>query len=122
MARICPECRGEFRDEIVVCPDCDMELVADWALAQETRPGAPDTSPSVTVFSAGDLASMSLAKSILEEAEIPFAVWNERALVLFPSAGQGSPVRARHGQAELQVSSRDAEQARALLEPLEMGE
>lgn len=32
MPRYCPECRGEFRDEIVSCPDCEVVLVAEWAL------------------------------------------------------------------------------------------
>ena len=118
MPRYCPECRGEFRDEIITCPDCDVALVAEWAL--KTEDGEQDHGPPVTVLATGDLAALAVAKSLLEEAEIPYAVWNERAIEVFPGSDSGSVLRDRHGDAELQVPSACADQAREILEQLEV--
>ena len=116
MARICPECRGEFRDEILRCPDCDIELVAEWALEQD-KPET-DHSPPVTVLSTGDVAALAAAKSFLEAAHIPYAVWNERAIEVFP----GSDLRDRHGDAELQVPGAFVDEARRILARMEVDE
>ena len=118
MPRYCPECRGEFRDEIILCPDCEVALVAEWALEREEEDS--DHGPPVTVLSTGDVAALAVAKSLLEEAEIPYAVWNERAIEVFPGSDGGSVLRDRHGDAELQVPSAFAAQAQALLEQLEV--
>ena len=120
MPRYCPDCRGEFRDEIVRCPDCEVTLVAEWAL--ENREDERDHSPPVTVLSTADLAALAVAKSLLEEAEIPHAVWNERAIEVFPGSNSGSVLRDRHVNAELQVPTAFAEQARRILEELEVEE
>lgn len=85
MPRHCPECRVEFRDEIVACPDCEVELVAEWALEAETK---PDHQPPVSVLSTRDPAAHAVAKSLLDEAEIPYAVWNERAIEAQAVLGQ----------------------------------
>lgn len=118
MPRYCPECRGEFRDEIISCPDCDATLVAEWAL----EPSEPDQdhSPPVTVLATRDLAALAVARSLLEEAEIPHAVWNERAIEVFPGSDGSSVLRDRHGDAELQVPRAQADQARQILERLEV--
>lgn len=118
MARYCPECRGEFRDEIIRCPDCGVDLVAEWALEKEEP--ERDHSPPVTVLSTADLAELAVAKSLLEEAGIPHAVWNERAIEVFPGSNAGSVLRDRHGNAELQVPATLVEQARQILEQLEI--
>lgn len=119
MPRYCPECRGEFRDEIVTCPDCDVTLVAEWALEPEEE---RDHQPPVSVLSTRDTAALAVAKSLLDEAEIPYAVWNERAIEVFPGSASGSVLRDRHGDTELQVPSAFAAEARAVLEQLEVGD
>ena len=118
MARYCPECRGEFRDEIIVCPDCEVALVAEWALEQDES--KYDHGPPVTVLETGDVAALAVAKALLEEAGIPYAVWNERAIEIFPGADSGSALRDRHGDAEVQVPSGHASQAREILSQLEI--
>lgn len=118
MPRYCPECRGEFRDEIIRCPDCEVDLVAEWALEKDEP--EQDHSPPVTVLETADLAALGLARSLLEEAGIPHAVWNERAIEVFPGSDSGSVLRDRHGDAELQVPSAFADQARQILEQLEV--
>ena len=119
MPRYCPECEGEFRDEIITCPDCEVALVAEWALTPHAE--AEDHGPPVTVLETRDLAKLAVAKSLLEEAEIPYAVWNERALEVFPGSDSGSVLRDRHGGAELQVPGVHEEEARRILSELEIG-
>lgn len=116
MPRYCPECRGEFRDEIISCPDCEVTLVAEWALERSAE--EPNHDPPVTVLETGDLAALALAKSVLEEAEIPYAVWNERAIEVFPGSDSGSVLRDRHGGAQLQVPTVHEKRAREILEIL----
>jgi len=118
MSRYCPECRGEFRDEIILCSDCEVPLVAEWALVRDDP--VHDHNPPVTVLETGDVTALAVAKSLLEEAEIPCAVWNERAIEVFPGSDGGSVLRDRHGNAELQVPSAYADQAREILDRLEV--
>ena len=120
MPRYCPECRGEFRDEVIACPDCDVELVAEWALAGGEEES--DHGPPVTVLSTRDVVALAVAKSLLDEANIPFAVWNERAIEVFPGSEAGSALRDRFGDTEVQVPQGFEVEARALLEQLDVEE
>ena len=100
----CPNCRTEYKEGFTVCADCGAQLVA------ELPPEEPEFSELVTVLSTGELSTVALAKSILEEAEIPFIAKGE-----FPME------QLAVGPVEIQVDRRDQAQARELLEGLAEG-
>ena len=86
----CPNCREEFRDEITVCPDCEIELVQ--TLPPKVEP-FHDQRPFVTVYECTDPAVLPVLESILEAAEIPFVVRGRGAAQLFPASGCGLAAR-----------------------------
>jgi hypothetical protein len=100
----CPKCRTEYKEGITVCADCGTQLVA------ELPPQEPEKSEMVTVLTTGDLSAVALAKSILEEAEIPFN-----------AKGEFGMEQLAVGPVEIQVERRDHNQARQLLEGLAEG-
>ncbi len=100
----CPKCRTEYKEGITVCADCGTQLVA------ELPPEPPETPELVTVLTTGDLSSVALAKSILEEAQIQYVAKNEIGME-----------QLAVGPVEIQVDRRDQEQARQLLEGLAEG-
>ena len=100
----CPKCRTEYKEGFTVCADCGAQLV------EELPPEEPDFPELVTVLSTGDLSTVALAKSILDEAEIPFIAKGE-----FPME------QLAVGPVEIQVDRNDQEQARQLLEGLAQG-
>ena len=110
----CPECRGEFRPEIYICPDCEVELVSE--LPEAT---GPDLSPLVTVYASADLGLIQIARSLLDSAGIPCTVRNERTLSLMPSLWKGGSSQGPLRKAEIQVTARREEEARRLLEDLQ---
>lgn len=113
---ICPECASEYRDGIFRCPECELELVTAAEYDVLHPPPERDDSPAVTVFEANDIGSLELARSLLHEAGIGSSVRNERMLGLLPLPFGGSDTRQR--PAELQVTERNEQRAREVLEPL----
>lgn len=99
----CPNCRTEYKDGIVTCADCGAALVPELPVIDES-------SELVTVMETRDLAIVALAKSILEEAEIPFNAKGELPMEQFTV-----------GPVEIQVGRADSDQARELLESLAEG-
>ncbi len=100
----CPKCRTEYKEGITVCADCGTPLV------EKLPPEMPEAAELVTVLSTGDLSSVALAKSILEEAQIPYIAKGEYPLE-----------QLAVGPVEIQVDRRDRAQARELLEGLAEG-
>ena len=109
---ICPECEGEFLEGIAVCPDCDVRLVENLPEPEH------DLEPFETVYETGDTAVLPVVKSLLEGSDIPFLIRNEEALGLFPAEGIGLLIDPHSHAAEIQVPSRHADAARALLAEL----
>jgi hypothetical protein len=81
----CPECKGEFRPEIDVCPDCEAELVLDLPQPPSAEL-VPDfkTSELVPVFETSDASILPVIKSVLSGAEIPFVVEGEHTVGVDP--------------------------------------
>jgi len=71
----------------------------------------------VTVLATGDLALLAVAKSLLEEADIPFFAKGEAVQDLF-GLGRLAGFNPAVGPVELQVSAENADEARALLRDL----
>jgi hypothetical protein len=99
----CPNCRTEYKEGITTCADCGAALV------QALEP-IDERSEMVTVLETADLSEVALAKSILEEADIPFY-----------AKGEIPMEQLSVGPVEIQVDRRDSEQARELLESMAEG-
>jgi len=112
----CPECRAEFRDEIVVCPDCEVSLVSE-------LPAEPEFAEDdlVLIRETADVAVLPVIKSLLRAAEIPFIVQGDEAMGVLPvgKIGLGGMTSRGHGlSAGILVSKDREEEARALLTEL----
>ncbi len=112
----CPECRAELRDEIVVCPDCEVSLVLE-------LPAEPEFSEEdlVLIRETADVAVLPVMKSVLRAAEIPFIVQGDEAMGVLPlgKIGLGGMTSRGHGLSAGILVPRDREEeARALLTEL----
>ena len=79
----CPECGAEYREGFRECSDCRVPLVAQLGPRVESRPELE----LVTILESGNPARLLVAKSVLEDAGIPYLIRNERANQLFPAVG-----------------------------------
>ena len=112
----CPQCRSEYREGYTECSDCKIALVSE-------LPPEPDSVLEyvelVTVLATGNPATIAIAKSILQEAEIQHHVKGEGLQDLFGAGRIGSGFNIVTGPAEIQVGKDDEERARKVLEDLE---
>ena len=109
----CPTCRGEFVDEVTMCPDCGDSLVS-------VQPENVDVEePFVRVFRSADTSLLPVVKSVLTGAGIPHIVQGEEAQSLYPfgSVGGGSDDRLLGAVVLVPGSRREA--AEAVLEELD---
>ncbi len=90
----CPECEGEFREGIRVCPDCEIALVRQDSRAASAVQ-AEDGRDAVVVLRTGVLYEADMAASALEEAGVPHYRREESsagltfAMPAAPSSGPG---------------------------------
>ena len=106
----CPGCKGEFREGITVCPDCDVELIV-----RLEKPPKPDTTPLVTVFATAEVALLPVVRSLLDGTDIPYTIKGEETLGLFPATGVGLAIDPQGRAAQVQVPADRADEARELL-------
>ena len=99
----CPNCRTEYRKGITVCADCGAKLV------EQLSPEVDDRE-LITVLETGDLAVVALAKSMLEEGGIDYAVKGELPME-----------QLSVGPVEIQVDKKDEAEASELLGDLAIG-
>lgn len=109
----CPECRAEYRQEITLCPDCEVSLVME-------LPSEPELSEDdlVLVLETANVAVLPVVKSVLRAAEIPFMVQGDEAMGVLPvgKIGLGGLTAKGHGlSAGIRVPRDREEEARALL-------
>ena len=112
----CPDCRAEFRDEIAVCPDCEVSLVLELPPEPEL-----DEEDLVSVLETADVSVLPVVKSVLRAAEIPFVVQGDEALGVLPvgRVGLGGISSGGHGLSAGILVPRDREEeARAVLTEL----
>ncbi|HDP89888.1 MAG TPA: hypothetical protein ENN42_08030 [Thioalkalivibrio sp.] len=109
----CPKCRAEFREGFGVCSDCGVALVEE--LPPEPTPEYADL---VTVLSAADETVVTMAESILIDADIRFLAKGEGVQDLFGLGRIGAGFNPMLGPVEIQVLPEDADEAAALLEQL----
>jgi hypothetical protein len=104
MTMYCPRCRAEYREGFDRCADCGVALVPE--LPEEPSPESRDVELE-TVLETTNPALLAMASSLLEAEGIEFLSVGDTTQ--FESV---LPVR-------IEVDSRRAEQARALLAELE---
>ena len=108
---ICPKCGSEFVEGIDTCPSCDTQLV-------ETPSGAAHEQPApelVVVLAAGDANTVAIAKSLLLDAGIEFAVSGEEVQDLFGYGRFPAGYNVAMGPVRLCVRPEDALEAREVL-------
>ena len=103
----CSSCRGEFVDELTMCPDCGIPLVSEKPEAEELD------EPLVQVFRSADASLLPIIKSVLSGAGIPHLVQGEEAQSLYPfgSLGGGSDDRLLGAVVLVPESRREAAEA-----------
>jgi hypothetical protein len=99
----CPNCRTEYKEGISVCADCGANLVPELP-PESTEPEL------VTVLRTYDLSVVTVAKSILDEAAIPYIAKGELPME-----------QLAVGPVEIQVDKDDGQEASELLDDLAEG-
>jgi hypothetical protein len=105
----CPKCRAEYKDNILRCADCDVELVSELPPEEFVE--------FVKVFESADPALTAIIKSILDSAGIRYFVTGDNMQSILGAKfefGMGADL----GNAEFQVSEDDEETVRELLHEL----
>jgi hypothetical protein len=117
---VCSKCGAAYRPGFTVCVDCGVPLVEP-PVDRGARPGESTPAPAsepVTVFRSGDSATVALARSILESAEIPFVMTGETLQYALGEGALPGVIDPAERPVEFQVSPDDLERARDLLEVL----
>jgi hypothetical protein len=108
----CPKCGDDYRDDYVRCADCDVDLIAEPPADELEGAGWRDM---VNVCTVSDSAFLMVAKSILEDAAIPYWAKNEGVQDLFGFGRLGTGFNILTGPIELHVPREFAEDATRLL-------
>jgi hypothetical protein len=111
----CPKCKAEYREGFTECSDCQTALVFELPKDSSARPD----SQLVVVFETEDPGQLAIAKSILEEAGIPFLDTAE-GLQEFFGVGRMGGFKPLTGPAGLKVAEEDEVTARKLIQALVM--
>jgi len=104
----CPECKGEFRSEIEVCPGCGVNLVLDLSAAQSVE--------LVSALETSDASLIPVVKSVLTAAGIPFVVQGEQAVGIDPVGSIAGAAGLRGLCAIVLVPADRKEEAQIVLE------
>jgi hypothetical protein len=67
----CPECRAGYDDDCTECPDCRVRLLT----------GTREISELVVILETRDRVQYALAKGLLDDAQIPFFVQGQFAML-----------------------------------------
>lgn len=125
---ICPICESEYIEGITSCPDCQVELV-DELVAKEYSSknveerlkkrfkGSGKFVKFVSILKTQNSGLLSIAKSILEDAEIQYFAIGENSLDILGMGRIGGFNRVA-GSAELKVAEEDFDEANELLKEL----
>lgn len=112
----CPQCRYEFKEGITVCPDCRVPLLVELPSkpkVQKVRWKSMKPVDLEAILSTCNPVILALAKSRLEEADIPCLVKNETISGVYLMA-TGVNERA----VQIWVRKNEMEEARGLLQDL----
>jgi hypothetical protein len=108
----CPSCGSEYREGFSSCADCEVPLVDSPVPPGEAHPDPGDVE---TVFATGDPVVLVTAKSLLDEAGIPYLTRGEGIQDLFGMGRLGTGFSILAGPVEIQVGAHRAQEAADLL-------
>ena len=108
----CPSCGSEYREGFSSCADCEVPLVDAPVPPSEAHPDPGDVE---TVFATGDPVALLTAKSLLDEAGIPYLTRGEGIQDLFGMGRLGTGFSILAGAVEIQVGAHRAQEAADLL-------
>jgi hypothetical protein len=115
---ICPQCGAEYRDGFTDCADCHIPLITgtakDWEREDELIQLVP-------VYATGNVALVSVIKSLLEGAGIVYNIRNEQIQNLWGLGSMGTGFNPITGPMIIEVEKERAEEAKILLKELEEG-
>ena len=115
----CVSCQAEFRDEIVECADCGAALAPGPLPPTEELRLDPDDDLEV-LLRTPNVSHMTLVRSILDGARIPYAMQGEEFNNLLPLGPAGSGFfGANLVGASMLVKKKDLEAAQALIQEIE---
>lgn len=111
----CAKCGGEFVEGVAVCPDCGVPLTERPPRERADGGPSPEAVQWESVLETGDPALLAVAKSVLQNAGIPFVVIGEGLQNLEGGGGLGIGYNQLFGPATLRVPPDRAATARDLL-------
>ncbi len=106
----CPSCGSEYREGFSSCADCEVPLVDSPPAESHPDPGYVET-----VFASGDPVALLTARSLLDEAGIPYLTRGEGIQDLFGMGRLGTGFSILAGAVEIQVGAHRAQEAADLL-------
>lgn len=115
----CPKCGCEYREGFWRCADCDVALVAEPPTVEFDRTEWQDMAMIRTI---SDPAFLLVAKSVLQEAGIPYWTKNEGLQDLIGLGRIGTGFNVMVQPVELRVPKEDVEEANRLLDDVESAE
>ena len=119
--------RSEYRQDITICPYCEIHLVALASSVEPSledghppKPRVGDDEPMEPVIESMDLTEIAVIKSVLDGAGIPYIAQGEQRFGAFRGAfTSGSIFNPGSRGVIFTVPNRMAEEARTLLEEFE---
>ncbi len=113
---ICPQCKAVYREGFIECYDCQIPLVEALPIEEVDH---HDRESPVIVYATGNPVLLSLAKSMLEEAEIEYGASGEEVQFLLGAGGSGVGFNPTTGPVKISVMPEDAERAARLLDEID---
>jgi hypothetical protein len=88
---ICPECKSEYIEGIITCPDCNVPLVYHIQNDSVDNIRPESDHHFVCIYNPISSQEVSMIKMIMEREDIPYFIKNERlhGAVLFSILGPG---------------------------------
>jgi len=115
----CPKCGCEYRAGFSKCADCDVDLVDE---APSVDIEIAERKEMVTIAKISDYAFLLVAKSVLQDAGIPYLAKNEGVQDLFGLGRIGTGFSVVAQPVELQVPRELVDDAIQLLDEIESTE
>jgi hypothetical protein len=115
----CPKCGCEYRAGFTRCADCDVDLVDETSTVDIE---IAEWKELVTIAKISDYAFLLVAKSVLQDAGIPYLAKNEGVQDLFGLGRIGTGFSIVAQPVELQVPRELVDDAIQLLDEIESTE
>ncbi len=115
---ICPQCGTEYKEGFTDCADCHIPLITGTAKEWERE---KEFVRLVPIYTTGNFAFVTVAKTVLEGAGILFNVKNENLQNLWGLGSMGTGYNPITGPMIIEVEAERADEAATLLKEMEAG-